>query len=255
VPDQSSFPFRRDSATKKFDGSSLPFRHQGTGRSLPQPYPLFAPSGALIDVDLLPRDSPRMAIEDQNRRLRVRRGMSIMKSPCWQSPRFILYVVRGSQSHPPTLQGRWAPCLQEGQKTTNRSNTFFFSYLTWSRCRRSGQIGVLSTYIGVALRIGIGHEPLAFPRNSGRQQPTRLDSNVQSWQQPPLTSVPHFAPRPSLGTRELTASFERAQFFFSFTVNNVVVYFQLAPVYLVDVFRAPYHRRGKKTGGPFRSPQ
>jgi hypothetical protein len=186
----------------RFPGSSLPFRHQGTGRSLPQPYPLSAPSGALIDVDvLLPRDlSPYGQFEDQNRRATCEAWdvppIMVHTSPIMKSPllaiRPLYPAVRrqGIRITPAKLQDR----IQEGTKDNKRLFFFFFffSYLTCgSRWRRSGQIGALSTYIGVegcALRFRLfaSYRRRAIGFSEDRAAGSgRLDSNVQSWQEPP----------------------------------------------------------------------
>jgi hypothetical protein len=110
---------------------------------------------------------PVWSFEDQNRRLRVRWAWDIAcpiivivhplsnLPPCWQSARLILYMSSGDPITPANYKAVWA----QGTKTTNCSNLYIFffyiSHVVCSRWRRSGQIGALSTYIGVGLRFGL----------------------------------------------------------------------------------------------------
>lgn len=95
------------------------------------------------------------------------------------------YVVRGSQSLVRTRETTrkvWqAPCLQERTKDNKPFTNFFFFHISrvGSRWRRSGQIGALSSYIGVgaalpALRIASETSHRLFRGQAGS---SRLDSN------------------------------------------------------------------------------
>jgi hypothetical protein len=147
----------------RFPGSSLPFRHQGTGRSLPQPYPLSAPSGALIDVDvLLPRDlSPYGQFEDQNRRATCEAWdvppIMVHTSPIMKSPllaiRPLYPAVRrqGIRITPAKLQDR----IQEGTKDNKRLFFFFISHVWVAMAQIGTDRGLINLYRGGGLRAAL----------------------------------------------------------------------------------------------------